>query len=495
MKKNFLFITTLFFALTLFSCASTSDTKNSSENTNLESEENLQSENSEILEEIDEPLVQDEKILQDDENILEEDFQTEIEIPSEKIDNAENELQDLSDFENHEESDESLQDLEDLEIVTDEIILQIPVEEENQEIQGENKNDENSEIPLITNENQDSQNESDENLQTNSTEENSRTEDSLIEAENDDVIIEDENHYVLEDEIEDVLEDFVDFENNEENSQIENEYNVIIVPTPSRQITVRTNEFFDVSYPGRGWIYLGATDSSRNIIRIGRKISGNDTNYSFQAKSAGTVFLHFYKEDPVSQTYIDDYLEVIVLHEKTDSKEHLKVPEYKEIVPEKLTENKDFQNVQNKINSDEEDSKTESEIQGENSENKTENVQNENSQVIQNEENSQSENILEETQEQLFGNEALDQAEKLMSENDFLQALSIVQNFIQNGDSPKDRALFIQAKILESDSSVKNIKESLLSYENLVKNFPSSQYCDEAKKRAIYLKRFYLDAR
>ncbi len=99
--------------------------------------------------------------------------------------------------------------------------------------------------------------------------------------------------------------------------------------TPSRSVTLKKFEYLDVTYPGTGWIYMGLTDNSKDIAYFGRKLGTKDTKFSLQARAAGTKIIHFYRNDPLTGQYLDDYIEVIITAENGSNKTHVEAPEYK----------------------------------------------------------------------------------------------------------------------------------------------------------------------
>ena len=100
---------------------------------------------------------------------------------------------------------------------------------------------------------------------------------------------------------------------------------------PSRSVTIAQNQYLDVEYPGKGWIYLGETDNTNMMRYFGHTIS-SDTTFTLRAKTQGTALLHFYKIDPLTGTAINDYLEVVISG-KTGSEVHVNAPSYGDIVP------------------------------------------------------------------------------------------------------------------------------------------------------------------
>ena len=99
--------------------------------------------------------------------------------------------------------------------------------------------------------------------------------------------------------------------------------------TPSRSVTLKKFEYLDVTYPGTGWIYMGLTDNSKDLAYFGRKLGTKDTKFSLQARAAGTKIIHFYRNDPLTGQYLDDYVEVKILAENGSNKTHVAAPEYK----------------------------------------------------------------------------------------------------------------------------------------------------------------------
>ena len=102
---------------------------------------------------------------------------------------------------------------------------------------------------------------------------------------------------------------------------------------PSRSVTVKINQYLDVTYPGKGWTYIGEENKKDIFNYFGRKLAAKNTTFSLRAKKAGETFLHFYKNDALTGEYIDDYLKVTVEDKKSTGR--VKAPSYADIVPAK----------------------------------------------------------------------------------------------------------------------------------------------------------------
>ena len=113
-----------------------------------------------------------------------------------------------------------------------------------------------------------------------------------------------------------------------------------IHPAPSRTMTAKKNQLIEVEYPGRGWIYQGNIDEKgnvdarqKNFVFGGRKLGAENQTFSIRARNPGKYLLHFYKNDALTGTYIDDYLEVNVENEEVPLTSRIKAPDYAKAVP------------------------------------------------------------------------------------------------------------------------------------------------------------------
>ena len=258
---------------------------------------------------------------------------------------------------------------------------------------------------------------------------------------------------------------------------------------PSRNIKIKNNQFVEINYPGTGWIYLGETERQNNLLFFGRKIQNDNTTFTLKSKKSGTAILHFYKNDSLSGKYIDDYIEVQIENESATDNTPVVSPEYAKIIPPKpiKTVQKTDEELQKNISPNEEETKMQYystpepvekkplpkedfDIQtiiknadnpenyqqknslNTNSSNTEQNIKDLNS--IQNESTSLSQpQITYNSLDELF-----DKAQKAFDEKKYEEALLLVRLFLEESSSRIDEALFLEAQILETKSSVQNIK-------------------------------------
>ena len=295
--------------------------------------------------------------------------------------------------------------------------------------------------------------------------------------------------------------------------------------TPSRSVTLKKFEYLDVTYPGTGWIYMGLVDNSKDIAYFGRKLGTKDTKFSLQARNAGKKIVHFYRNDPLTGNYLDDYLEIIILSENGSNKTHIAAPEYK--LPVQKKESKKAAVEEEKV--EETDSAEKADVAQTAASTKTSaaaaatspstkststaTAATTNSKPAASTSStsstasttssttSTSTESTEETQTMIATTTAVDsatlleEAQVLYNEKEYSAALKKLNQFFEYSTDKGDEALYLKGQILEAKSDVRDIKGAIDAYTTLTKNYPASKLWDSANKRIIYLKRFYLEVR
>lgn len=481
--RTFLFLFTSIFSLYILnSCASSpkneenlTQAEQSSDKKTEEIPEN-QLENKEISQD----SLANEENLQNSENTQNKPENDENQL-SEKID--EDEL--LADSEN--ETEETQEDFVEPEVKDSPFVeeTKTAADEQNPE-SSENKQNEAQDIPE-TNEEEPELLPKTEEYEKKSEEENPQTDENLELNENSMENQEKLPQNGQEPESKDELSEEIEEEEPKENEeQTENNSQ----KTPSRSMTAKNNQYVDIIYPGRGWIYMGEDEGKDQILRyFGRKLGTENTTFTLRTTKSGETVLHFYKNDVLKGEYIDDYLEIKVLEESAKPNERAKAPSYEESVPQKPVR------LEKKAETQEETQKTD-EIK--NIEEKT--SDNEQKLSSQDETNLKKNDVSNEVSKpeqkkslKVDTKNLLEQAKKDFEAKSYAQALSEVQHYLDTQNTRIDEALFLQGQILEADSEVKNIKSAIDSYNSLIKNYPASTFWQEANRRKIYLNRYYVN--
>ena len=314
-------------------------------------------------------------------------------------------------------------------------------------------------------------------------------------------------------------------------------------PQPSRSIQIRRNQYLDIEYPGSGWIYMGENTNEHKLVFFGRRLATDknpNTAFTLRSRFAGTTLLHFYKNDLLTGSYIDDYLEVIIIDEEASAKEHVKAPSYQEIVPPKpdmsllkeknepfpetpeqkaspelpavsakaersssASQNSSLSSKQADIHNAEDFS---AEKNGKTNIQTTEDIEKPSEFSMQKNQPAISEKTDKKDARVQIPPQAkipenmnpaaiLEQAQKEFDSKNFEKAHLLVNEFFEKSDLDLDKALFLQGQILESNSSVRDIKSAIDAYDALIKNYRRSPLWKKASERSQYLKRFYINIR
>ncbi|MFI3257417.1 MAG: hypothetical protein R3Y36_03875, partial [Spirochaetales bacterium] len=220
---------------------------------------------------------------------------------------------------------------------------------------------------------------------------------------------------------------------------------------PSRSITIFDGDQAEILLPGQNWIYLGEVESGNpKVIGFSNRLTAaaTDTLFIFRGENVGTALLHFYKQDILGNTYIDEYIEIIV--EQYDDTWGFNEYEYADGVssePEVLFA-EDY--------------------------------------II--EENASA--GLDSSAEEL-----LIQAQTAYDEQRYADSIALLDEYTMSSVDSLDKVLFLYGQNYEAGSDQKNIRQALDMYQRIVDSFPSSSLWDEAQKRSTYIKRFYFSIR
>ncbi len=244
---------------------------------------------------------------------------------------------------------------------------------------------------------------------------------------------------------------------------------------PSRSVEVKNNQYIDVSYPGNGWVYIGEEGGSSNVTYFGRKTENGNTVFTLRSKKSGTALLHFYKTDPLSGIYIDDYLELTISTDSSAQMERFQVPLYEM--------NSALTAPVSGMQTDE--STPKSTIPKKDPEWASSVSAEPDVEILLTDEAPS--DILSSADPDVL----MSSAKEAVQKNDYINALRLLDEFLSVSTDKLDEAWFIKGQIYETPSIQRNIRKALESYETLVKAYPGSAFWKQAKERITYLEKFY----
>ena len=87
----------------------------------------------------------------------------------------------------------------------------------------------------------------------------------------------------------------------------------------------------------------------------------------------------------------------------------------------------------------------------------------------------------------------LAEAEQYYEKKEYAAALAALSDFFERSPTEQDAGLFLQGRIFEAQSHIRNIKNAIDSYDRLVHDYPASRFKEQAARRSRYLKYFYIN--
>ncbi|EPF27503.1 hypothetical protein HMPREF1221_00311 [Treponema socranskii subsp. paredis ATCC 35535] len=282
---------------------------------------------------------------------------------------------------------------------------------------------------------------------------------------------------------------------------------------PSRSVHIAKNQYLDVVYPGRGWIYLGEKDGTKLLSFFGKRLGDADTIFTLRAKNAGKSMLHFYKNDVLTGDAIDDWLEVIVEDKTGSAAERITAPSYADTVPPRPApaagdeeggnaEADPFKTAKNGTEGFSEAGTGSVPISGRTADSESgaggisdNEDENDSASSQSTKKQTGSAAALSAEDYTLGESDLLEKAKSAYDEKNYARALALLDLFFARATSRIDEGLYLKGQTLEAKSALQNIKGAIGAYDELLEKWPESKQWQSARKRSIYLKRMYVDIR
>jgi|GEM_PF-4951612 len=304
--------------------------------------------------------------------------------------------------------------------------------------------------------------------------------------------------------------------------QADAEENILAKYPPSRTAAVQKNQYLDVSYPGSGWVYLGElkqADSQEDTCTLMEYLPGQkETLFILRPLRQGAGLLHFYKNDPLTGTYIDDYLAVQITAANADgtakdagtaeTAAHIRAPAYAEAVPARPAPAAGRQAANSApavtVRPAARTVATESAQPAAASTGTSTSTGTAAGSVPAVSSLPAAGNTVSAAEEtpaaaQPAAAEAVPRSAGLkaayesFNAKNYEQALQQVNDSLLENGTETDYALYLRGQILEQRSPVRNIKQAIESYEKVVSDWPASPYWQKSNERSKYLRRFYIN--
>ncbi|MDR1400479.1 MAG: outer membrane protein assembly factor BamD [Treponema sp.] len=237
-----------------------------------------------------------------------------------------------------------------------------------------------------------------------------------------------------------------------------------ITATPQSNVALRTVRTFvgqlvEITFEGNGWVYLGEAESRKGISYDSRRVETDGQRMVFRAESIGTYTLQFYKQDFIQDRIINEQVRIIV-------------NEASERSAASWTSSQDL-NLSS-INAVEKAETTPPSAE-------TPPASTEVSPILP----TLAASALPDS------GDYLQKAREAYTAGKFNDALTALDTFRQRYPLGNDEAWLLYGQTLEAPSNVRDIRSSLDYYRRLLREYPQSPLCADARKRIAYIERYF----
>jgi tetratricopeptide (TPR) repeat protein len=265
----------------------------------------------------------------------------------------------------------------------------------------------------------------------------------------------------------------------------------------SRTIRGTTGQVLEVPFRGTGWVYLGEANAGRGISYLSRRADPEGQTFIFRLDEIGEYELRFYKQDFIRDYILNDHVRVIVEDgPKGNSFFYPEEParlvaEPRWPPPENPAGRTDSNGVSPSTDPlDEQSPETAAAGQGAAA---PETMAGQG--VVAPETAAAGQDTAAPETAELLPAALLGRAREAYEAGRFPDALAALDEFRLKFPLGSDEAWWLYGQLLESAGPRRDIRGALEYYRRLIREYPQSPRCDDARKRIAYLERFYFNIR
>ena len=249
----------------------------------------------------------------------------------------------------------------------------------------------------------------------------------------------------------------------------------------SRTVRAAVGQIVEIPFWGTGWVYLGELGNRRGMNYSSRRLDVEagvtmGQTFIFIAETAGTYILRFFRQDFIQDYLLHDYVQVIVGERREDTG-GLAFPARERVIAEPRWPAAAAQAAELNVDVEAHDFPALPVIPWY--------ADDEITSVIT------PPTIPPRIESPA---EFVNRARQEFNDGRIIQALSILENMRQHHHDT-DEALWLRGQLLEADSPARDIRQALEYYQRLVREFPQSVRVPEARRRIVFLERFFFNIR
>jgi tetratricopeptide (TPR) repeat protein len=253
-----------------------------------------------------------------------------------------------------------------------------------------------------------------------------------------------------------------------------------------------------VPFRGTGWVYLGEANAGRGISYLSRRTDPEGQSFIFRLDEAGEYELKFYKQDFIRDYILNDHVRVIVEDAPGQDSSFYYPGEPLRLVAEPRWPPPENPAGQTDSNEASPPADTPGEQPPEAA---AAGMAAASQDSLVPEPAAAAEMAVgqggasPEDAAELLPAALLKRAREEYEAGHFPEALAALDEFCSNFPLGSDEAWWLYGQLLESAGPRRDIRGALEYYRRLVREYPQSPRCDDARKRIAYLERFYFNIR
>jgi TolA-binding protein len=263
-------------------------------------------------------------------------------------------------------------------------------------------------------------------------------------------------------------------------------------------------QLLEVPFRGTGWVYLGETDARRGVSYVTRRTDPEGQTFVFRLDESGKYTLLFYKQDFIRDYILNDQVRVIVEDEAERASPYtggparlIAEPRWPPpgnpggrtdpgATPPEATAAAGQSGASTEMATAVGQSATPPEAVVADGQDGT----SMGTEAVA----EQSGALAGATAESLLA-ALIDRAREAYGAGDFSEALTALDELQSSFPLGSDEAWWLYGQLLEASGPKRDIRGALEYYRRLIREYPQSPRCDDARKRIAYLERFYFNIR
>jgi hypothetical protein len=263
----------------------------------------------------------------------------------------------------------------------------------------------------------------------------------------------------------------------------------------SRTVRALVGQMLEIPFRGSGWVYLGEQDAKRGAAYDSRRLDNEGQTFVFRVEAPGEYRLEFSRQDFINNAFLEDVVELIAVEAPPHQTPRLP-GEKDRIVAEPRWPASGAELRTAKLQDTEPKPNENGGVLGAAplGEGGSPYVQDADSALEHTGEGgdfppSESKKAPSSRPDYMVN------ARAVFKEGKFSEAISALDRLREADGDISDEAWWLYGQSFESNSNARDIKSAADAYNHIIRDFPQSEYYNNARSRLNYINRFYFNIR